>query len=118
MVSSSGFLELIDVDKLVYTKAAKLTPLLDTDIFSDLEKNWIKENRRRAINRKTAAESRDRRKTEDKKLTSELRNLLRCKQQLIQLKQEFQDEINLYKSLGDELRIGCVAYQQLLGASL
>ena len=98
MLSSCEFLELIDVEKLVFTKAAKLTPLLDTDLFSELEKNWIKENRRRAINRKTAAESRDRRKSEHKKLSSDISSLLRHKDMLIQQKINFQTEIDYYKN--------------------
>ena len=95
---SYGFLNLIDVDKLVFTKAAKLTPLLDTNIFSDLEKNWIKENRRRAINRKTAAESRERRKRDYRKLTSDLTSLVEHKESLTQQKIRFKKEIDFYKN--------------------
>ncbi|KAI6654972.1 hypothetical protein LOD99_2850 [Oopsacas minuta] len=88
-----NFLDIVDIDKLVYTKASKLTPLLDTNVFSEIEKNWIKENRRKAINRKTAGESRDRKKREQSKLVNDLKYLERYRDVLSQQKEEFIEEI-------------------------
>ena len=87
------FLDLVDVNKLVFTKAARLTPLLDTHIFTEVEKNWIRESRRRAINRKTADESRRRKRCEQKKLISDLDCLKSYRNQLFREKIEMLEEI-------------------------
>ena len=89
----NSFLELVDVDKLVFTKASRLTPLLDTDIFTEMEKNWIRENRRRAINRKTAEESRGRKKLEQRKLVKDIDYLTVYRDQLSNERTEMLEEI-------------------------
>ena len=89
----NSFLDLVDVNKLVFTKATKLTPLLDTNIFTEIEKNWIRENRRRAINRKTADESRRRKKCEQKKLIRDLSCLTNYRDQLSRERIEVLEEI-------------------------
>ena len=91
------FLEMVDVDKLVYTKAAELNPILDTKLFSEHEKNWIRESRRKAINRKTAAESRDRKKEEFLGLKFGLSDLKEEKLTLERIKIGYLKDINFYK---------------------
>ena len=104
--NESDFLDLIDVNKLVYTKASELNPILDTKLFTEHEKNWIRESRRKAINRKTAAESRDRKKAEFLELKFGLTDLKDEKLALEQMQIAFLREINFYKQGLDKMARG------------
>ena len=96
---SSNFFDLIDNEKLISIDVSEMNDILDSGCFSISEKDYIRELRRKTMNRKTAKQSRIRDKHEYQELSGDLDALLDIKKKLQQEKEELAQEINLYKKL-------------------
>ena len=96
---TSNFFDLIDNDRLIAIDVHELNYILESGCFSLPEKDYIRELRRKTMNRKTAKLSRIRDKQEYQELNVEVEILLRTKNDLMQEKEDLMNEINLYKKL-------------------
>eukprot|EP00800_Vazella_pourtalesii_P014025 TRINITY_DN345_c0_g2_i1.p1 TRINITY_DN345_c0_g2~~TRINITY_DN345_c0_g2_i1.p1 ORF type:complete len:140 (+),score=18.61 TRINITY_DN345_c0_g2_i1:565-984(+) len=96
---SSNFFDLIDNEKLISIDVNEMNDILDSGCFSISEKDYIRELRRKTMNRKTAKQSRIRDKHEYQELNGEIDALLDIKKKLLQEKEKLAQEINLYKKL-------------------
>ncbi|KAI6653567.1 hypothetical protein LOD99_3462 [Oopsacas minuta] len=88
------FFDLVDIDKLINTKATTLNKMLENECFSVEERNFIRRERRKFINRISAKESRIRMKTEMNALEYELDDLMKIRQKLRAEKHVLHKEIN------------------------
>ena len=96
---SSNFFDLIDNEKLISIDVNEMNDILDSGCFSISEKDYIRELRRKTMNRKTAKQSRIRDKHEHQELSGEIDALLDIKKKLLQEKEELAQEINIYKKI-------------------
>ncbi|KAI6653565.1 hypothetical protein LOD99_3460 [Oopsacas minuta] len=90
------FLKLVSVRKLVNMKATHLGRVIDKKCFSMREKEFIREARRKFINRLSAKKSRILMNNELDGLEIEVNNLLEFRQSLIAEKHQLLSEIHLY----------------------
>ena len=96
---SSNFFDLIDNEKLISIDVNEMNDILDSGCFSISEKDYIRELRRKTMNRKTAKQSRIRDKHQYQELSGEIDALLDIKKKLLQEQEELAKEINIYKKL-------------------
>ena len=80
---SSNFFDLIDNEKLISIDVNEMNDILDSGCFSIPEKDYIRELRRKTMNRKTAKQSRIRDKNEYQELISEIDTLFDIKKKVI-----------------------------------
>ena len=88
------FFDLVDIEKLIKTKATTLNKMIENDCFPVEERNYIRQERRRYINRISAKESRIRMKTEMNELGDDLGDLMKIRQSLRAEKHLLQKEIH------------------------
>ena len=88
------FFDLVDIDKLVNTKATVLNKMIDNEYFSIEERNYIGKERRKFINRLSAKESRIRMKLDMNGLEDDIEDLLKIRQSLRAEKHVLQKEIH------------------------
>ena len=96
-ISSSNFFDLIDNDKLIAIDVNELNYILESGCFSLSEKDYIRELRRKTMNRKTAKLSRIKDKQEYQELNVEVEALLRTKRRLSQEREQLFKQIQFYK---------------------
>ena len=92
--NSQVFFDLVDIEKLTNTKATTLNKMIENDCFPVEERNYIRQERRRYINRISAKESRERMKTEMNELEDGLGDLMKIRQSLRAEKHLLQKEIH------------------------
>lgn len=90
------FLTLISVRKLVSMKATQLGRVIDKPCFTMREKEFIREARRKFINRLSAKKSRILMNTEIDSLENDVNSLLEIRQSLRAEKHQLLSEIHLY----------------------
>ena len=90
------FLKLISVKKLVSMKATHLGRAIDKNCFTMKEKEFIREARRKFINRLSAKKSRILMNNELSDLEEEVNSLLEVRQSLRAEKHQLLSEIHLY----------------------
>ena len=91
------FLDQIDLIKLVEITKLELSKLLNSRVLSEEEVDFIKEARRKMINRKSAGRSRERQKSEYSNLEHSLQELIDTKTSLENEKISLLEEIKQYK---------------------
>ena len=96
-VRSNNFFDLIDNDKLITIDVNELNYILDSGCFSISEKDYIRELRRKTMNRKTAKDSRIRDKHEYQELSGEIDVLVDRKCSLAQEKEDLCRQISFYQ---------------------
>ena len=96
---TSNFFDLIDNEKLIAIDVNEMNYILDSGCFSLAEKDYIRELRRKTMNRKTAKLSRVRDKQEYQDLNVEVEALQTTKNNLVQEKEALINEIKLYEKL-------------------
>ena len=96
-LSSNNFFDLIDNDRLIAIDVNELNYILESGCFSLSEKDYIRELRRKTMNRKTAKLSRIRDKQEYQDLNVDVEALLRTKRRLSQEKEQLFIQIQFYK---------------------
>ena len=98
-ISTYNFFDLIDNDKLIAIDVNEMNYILDSGCFSLSEKDYIRELRRKTMNRKTAKLSRIRDKQEYQELNVEVAALSRTKMELTQEREALMSEVNFYQKL-------------------
>ena len=93
-VMTMNFFDLIDIDKLIKIKATTLNRVLENECFAVGERNFIRQERRRRINRLSAKESRQRMKGELSGLEKVVKDLMAIRQTLRAEKHILQKEIH------------------------
>ena len=88
------FFDLVDIEKLINIKATTLNKMIENDCFPVEERMYIRQERRRYINRISAKESRVRMKTEMNELEDGLDGLMKVRQSLRAEKHLLQKEIH------------------------
>ena len=96
-VYSNNFFDLIDNDKLTAIDVNELNNILDSGCFSIPEKDYIRELRRKTMNRKTAKQSRIKDKYEYQELSGEIDALMDRKYSLAQEKEDLCKQISFYQ---------------------
>ena len=91
------FLDQIDLIKLVEITKLELSKLLTSRVLTEEEVDFIKEARRKMINRMSAGRSRERQKSEYSNLEQTLQGLIDTKTSLEKEKLSLLREIDLYK---------------------
>ena len=96
-MSSNNFFDLIDNDRLIAIDVNELNYILESGCFSLPEKDYIRELRRKTMNRKTAKLSRIKDKQEYQELNVEVEILLNTKRRLSQEREQLFKQIQFYK---------------------
>ena len=96
-IPSENFFDLIDNDKLIAIDVCEMNSILDSGCFSVQEKDYIRELRRRTMNRKTAKLSRIKDKQECSELNEEIDALAEKKKVLSDEKEQLTMQIKYYK---------------------
>ena len=101
-LSHRTFLELVDINKVLDLSVTDLNAIIDNATFSDEERAYIRELRRKAMNKKAAEECRRRKKSEEQHLTEEFDSLKTTRKRLMSEKERIlQDIINLKDTVGE-----------------
>ena len=96
------FLELVDINKVLELSVTDLNAIIDNATFSDEERAYIRELRRKAMNKKAAEECRRRKKSEEQHLTEEFDLLKNTRKRLVSEKERIlQEIIDLKSTVGD-----------------
>ncbi|KAI6659202.1 Zinc finger FYVE domain-containing protein 26 [Oopsacas minuta] len=93
------FLTLIDRNRVKDVTITQFDKIIYSHCFNDNERAYIREERRKCVNRRAAGVSRRRRKTEDSTLTSDLGKLESEKSSLSEERMRLISEIESYKSM-------------------
>ena len=88
---------MIDINKVLNITAIDLNNIIDDVTFSDQERAYIRELRRKAMNKKAAEECRKRKKNEEHSLEEEFTSLNDEKRALLGQKQKLANEIADFK---------------------
>eukprot|EP00800_Vazella_pourtalesii_P013588 TRINITY_DN327_c0_g1_i2.p1 TRINITY_DN327_c0_g1~~TRINITY_DN327_c0_g1_i2.p1 ORF type:complete len:244 (+),score=59.90 TRINITY_DN327_c0_g1_i2:312-1043(+) len=96
-LTNKTFLEMIDINKVLNITAIDLNNIIDDVTFSDQERAYIRELRRKAMNKKAAEECRKRKKNEEHNLVEEFSSLNEQKRALLGQKQKLANEIADFK---------------------
>ena len=88
------FFNLVDIDKLINTKATVLNKMIENEYFTIEERNYIRKERRKFINRISAKESRTRMKSDMNGLEDDIEDLQKIRQSLKAEKHMLQKEIH------------------------
>lgn len=88
---------MIDINKVLNITAIDLNNIIDDVTFSDQERAYIRELRRKAMNKKAAEECRKRKKNEEHNLVEEFSSLNEQKRALLGQKQKLANEIADFK---------------------
>ena len=91
------FLDQIDLIKLVEITKLELSKLINSRVLADEEIDFIKEARRKMINRMSAGRSRERQKSEYSSLEVTLQSLIDTKLSLMKEKISLLNEIEVFK---------------------
>ena len=95
-VHTTNFFDLIDNNKLISIDVNAMNHILDSGCFTMSEKDYIRELRRKTMNRKTAKMSRIKDKKEYRDLSEDVDVLLTEKRALSREKEDLIKEINFY----------------------
>lgn len=98
LAETKGFLELIDKDRVYSVTINEFNKIINRECFTDIERAYIREQRKKAVNRKAARVSRKRRREDDNKLEIALRKLQVVKYNLLREQAELRNEIISYRS--------------------
>ena len=102
-LSHRTFLELVDINKVLDLSVTDLNAIIDNATFSDEERAYIRELRRKAMNKKAAEECRRRKKSEEQHLSEEFDLLMNTRKGLFSEKERIQQDILNMKSTVGEL---------------
>ena len=91
------FLLLIDKNKVYSVTINEFNQIINRDCFSDVERAYIREQRKKAVNRKAARVSRMRRKNEEFSLEYSVRKLEMVKCELLREQMCLEKEIVFYQ---------------------
>ncbi|KAI6651003.1 hypothetical protein LOD99_5580 [Oopsacas minuta] len=91
------FLDQIDLIKLVKITKLELSKLINSRVLTEEEIDFIKEARRKMINRMSAGRSRERQKSEYSSLELKLQSLNDTKMSLLKEKRSLLNEIEIFK---------------------
>ena len=97
------FLEMVDINKVLNLSVTDLNTIIDNATFSDEERAYIRELRRKAMNKKAAEECRRRKKSEEQHLTEEFDSLRDIRKRLFFEKERIKLEITSMKEIVGEL---------------
>lgn len=96
--SHHTFLALIDTARVMDLSVSDLNNIIEDSAFSEEERAYIRELRRKAMNKKAAEECRRRKKSEEQHLSEEYDSLMATRQTLLSEKDNLSAEINFYKT--------------------
>lgn len=102
-LSPKTFLEMVDINKVLNLSVTDLNVIIDNVTFSDQERAYIRELRRKAMNKKAAEECRRRKKSEEQHLTEEFDSLKDIRRRLFSEKERIRLEIMSMKETVGEL---------------
>lgn len=94
VLSNKTFLEMVDINKVLDLSVTDLNAIIDNNTFSDEERAYIRELRRKAMNKKAAEECRRRKKSEEQHLSDEFESLKSKRRLLMSDKGRLQQEIS------------------------
>ena len=97
LAESKEFLLLIDKNKVYSVTINEFNKIINRDCFTDVERAYIREQRKKAVNRKAARVSRGRRKTEEKSLQFSVKRLESIKSNFLIEKMNLEKEIIFYR---------------------
>ncbi|KAI6659201.1 hypothetical protein LOD99_14875 [Oopsacas minuta] len=100
----TSFLNLIHKDRVYSVTINEFNKIINRECFTDIERAYIREQRKKAVNRKAARVSRKRRRDEDQSLEKTLRNLQSIKYGLLERKDILENEIHFYKQGCEQMR--------------
>ncbi|KAI6657259.1 hypothetical protein LOD99_6 [Oopsacas minuta] len=101
--SLKTFLAMIDINKVLDLSVTDLNVIIDNATFSDEERAYIRELRRKAMNKKAAEECRRRKKSEEQHLSEEFENLRNIRRRLFSEKERISIDISTFKKTIGEL---------------
>ena len=96
-LTNKTFLEMVDINKVLDISAIDLNNIIDDATYSDQERAYIRELRRKAMNKKAAEECRKRKKNEEQNLEDEFSTLNDQKRNLLGQKHNLVNEIALFQ---------------------
>ena len=102
-LSPKTFLEMVNINKVLNLSVTDLNAVIDNATFSDEERAYIRELRRKAMNKKAAEECRRRKKNEEQHLTEEFNSLRDIRRRLFSEKERIRLEITSMKETVGEL---------------
>ena len=97
LAESKEFLLLIDKDNVYSVTINEFNKIINRDCFSDTERAYIREQRKKAVNRQAAKVSRRRRKEEEQSLDFSVKRLQTIKYELMMAKKRLEGEVAYYK---------------------
>ena len=95
---NKAFLDHIDLIKLVEIKKNEFSKIINCNVLTEEEVDFIKEARRKMINRKSAGIARERQKCEFRNLECSVDSLKETKRSLVKEKRQLQKEIEYYRN--------------------
>ena len=101
----SDCMSLIDGNKVKDISLGQFNQIIYNECFNESERAFIREERRKCVNRRAAGVSRLRRKEEQVNLTSDVRMLEMEKNSLIQEMKTLESEIKSYKSKMEQMEM-------------
>ncbi|KAI6656932.1 hypothetical protein LOD99_16234 [Oopsacas minuta] len=96
-LTNKTFLEMVDINKVLNISAIDLNNIIDDVTYTDQERAYIRELRRKAMNKKAAEECRKRKKNEEHNLEEEFLTLNNQRRALMGQKQNLANEIADFK---------------------
>ena len=96
------FLSLIDRNKVKDVPLVLFNKIIYNECFNDAERAYIREERRKCVNRRAANVSRRRRRLEDGMMESDMCKMQVTKNGLLEEKYNLVQEIELYKKLTEQ----------------
>ena len=104
LAETREFLQLVDKDRVYSISINEFNKIVNRECFTEIERAYIREQRKKAVNRKAARVSRKRRREEDVKLEIAVRKLHVLRYNLLREATELRNEILFYKSPFQEMR--------------
>ena len=103
LAKTREFLQLVDKDRVYSITINEFNKIINRECFTEIERAYIREQRKKAVNRKAARVSRKRRREDDVKLDMTVRKLHVTKYNLLREANELRNEILFYSTALQEV---------------